>query len=63
MKVNFYINSKDNDYNSKEISIYELKDFLIKFRRDSFIPQKFKPIIPIKDFMRIHLDRLNFATN
>lgn len=63
MKVNFNINHKQmHDFDAQDVTIGELREFLIRFKQSSFVPQKFKPTVSIKEFMQIYLNRLIIST-
>ena len=47
MRVNFGSKQRVNSSDSKEITMDELKEFLVTFTRQTVIYQKFKPIIPV----------------
>lgn len=58
MNVSLNIGKMANDYDANDLSIEELIDFLKKLTNNSYMPSKFKLLIPIKDFIKLHLPRL-----
>ena len=63
LKVYFKADSTGRNYDSREVSIAELKDFLVRFRKESFMPSKFKLIMSLREFTENHLERLVVCTD
>lgn len=60
VKINFYGNKKKGgNFDSRDISITELREFLNRWRIDSCIPQKFKLSIPVKEFAEHYYPQIN----
>lgn len=58
LRVNFGLKQRLSNSDSKEVTMEEVRDFLIAFRRQTSVYQNFKLIIPKNEFMVSYLERL-----
>lgn len=59
VKINFYGAKKNGGgFDNRDITITELRQFLIRWRKDSCIPQKFKLSVSIKEFSQNYYNQL-----